>query len=51
MTPVVILAIDCRAPVCFLFPSVLLPTFSSCLPNYGRSEGWLAHYSRGGSDP
>jgi hypothetical protein len=48
MTPVVILAIDSRTPVCFLSPSVLLRTFTSRLPDYGRSEGGLAHYSRGG---
>jgi hypothetical protein len=51
MTPVVILALDSRTPTCFLSPPVLIRTFPSRLLDYGRSEGGLAHYSRGGSYP
>ena len=51
MTPVVILALDGRTPTCLLSPSVLIQTIPSRLLDYGRSEGWGAHYSRGGSDP
>jgi hypothetical protein len=51
MTPVVILALDSRTPACLLSPSVLIRTFPSRLLDYGRSEGRLAHHSRGGSYP
>ena len=49
MTPVVLLALDCRTPtvLAFLSPFILIRSLPSCLLDYGRSEGWLAHYSRG----
>lgn len=49
MIPVVLLAIDSRAPAFFLSPSVLLELFRSRLPDHGCCEGWLAPYSRGDS--